>query len=202
MRAEVAAVATPPEEQALFPREMWTPFKSSSRHDSWCTPLWIVELLLKVWDGIDTDPCTNDCSLVPAHIKYDCSSFELDGMQQPWVGRVYCNPPYSDPGPWYERAALFAAKGCEVFLLVNVTTTTKAWNRFRPRQPAVTWAEELRLSAGQLPRSVLAGFFNRRIAFLDAGAPVKSNEYEQMLLYWGPNAERVREVFKEVAWAP
>ncbi len=196
----------PAEAQPLFPREMWTPFASSSRHDSWCSPIWIAELLRKLWpDGIDTDPCTNACSLIAARITYDGSSFELDGLKQPWSGRVYCNPPYSDPGPWYERAALHAAKGCEVVLLVNVTTTTKAWRRCRPRQPAVTWREELDLVRGGMttcPRAAAVAFFDKRIAFLDAGVPIKSNEYEQMALYWGPLAERFREVFAEVAWCP
>lgn len=188
----------------LFPRELWTPFASSSRHDSWCTPQWIVDLVLAFWpEGIDIDPCTNDCSIVPARVRYDGSAIERDGKRQPWSGRCYVNPPYSDPGPWYELAAFWALHGCEVLLLVNVTTSTKAWRDRRPRQPAVTWAEELALHKyGRLPRAAAVGFFDRRIAFLDAGAPIKSNEYEQMVLYWGPNAARFREVFMGVAWCP
>lgn len=27
-----------------------------------------------------------------------------DGRTQPWFGRVWCNPPYSDIAPWVERA--------------------------------------------------------------------------------------------------
>ncbi|MCY1008545.1 DNA N-6-adenine-methyltransferase [Nannocystis pusilla] len=195
------------ETQALFPRELWTPFRSSSRHDNWCTPQWVIDLILELWpEGIDTDPCTNDCSIVPSAVRYDCSAPELDGLTQPWHGRVYCNPPYSDPAPWYERAALHALKGCEVLLLVNVTTTTRAWNRFRPRQPAESFEHELdlcRRGVIELPRSSAVGFFNKRIGFLDAGAPIKSNEYEQMVLYWGSAAARFRELFSRgAAWCP
>lgn len=196
----------PAEAQPLFPRDLWTPFKSSSRHDSWCTPPWVIEMVHRLWpEGIDTDPCTNACSIVPARTKYDCSTPDLDGLAQPWAGRVYCNPPYSDPSPWYERAALHAARGCEVLLLVNVTTTTRAWNKFRPRQPAETWDAELELvrrGAIELPRAAAVAFFNKRIGFLDAGAPIKSNEYEQMMLYWGPLADLFREIFMGVAWCP
>jgi hypothetical protein len=182
----------------LFPRDMWTPFASLSRHDNWNTTQWITDLVLALWpEGIDTDPCTNASSIVPARVRYDCSAPELDGLKMLWQGRCYVNPPYSDPAPWYERAALHALRGREVLLLVNVTTTTRAWRRYRPVQHLVManrWPFSERASA--------VAFFDKRIAFLDAGVPIKSNEYEQMALYWGPCSAGFREVFGEVAWCP
>lgn len=78
-------------------------------------------------------------------------------------------------------------------------------NRFRPRQPPEPFEVELELcrnGTSDLPRASAIGFFHRRIGFLDAGAPIKSNEYEQMILYWGPDAELFREVFAPAAWCP
>lgn len=208
----------PAEVIPLFGRELWSPFTSSSRHDSWCTPQWLVDLLLRFWpDGIDCDPCSNDCSVVPAAVRYDGSAPERDGLVQSWRGavgherdaRVYANPPYSVVKPWYERAAAQALgrdeQRCEVLLLVNVTTSTEAFNRFRPRMPPTSFDDELELcrrGAVALPRASAIAFFNKRISFLDAGAPIKSNEYEQMCLYWGRRVAEFRHHFEEVAWVP
>lgn len=202
----------------LFARELWTPFTSSSRHDSWCTPRWFIDRLLRFWpEGIDVDPCTNGCSLVPAAVRYDGSAIDLDGLLQSWRGntpgkrdaRAFANPPYSVVKPWYEKAAREAlGRGglrSEVLLLVNVTTSTEAFNKYRPRMPVTSFDDELELcrrGAVELPRSSAVCFFNKRIAFLDAGAPIKSNEYEQMMLYWGRRVEEFRDHWEEVAWCP
>jgi len=200
---------------SLFPREAWSPFTSSSRHDSWCTPRWMVDLILALWpEGIDVDPTSNEHSIIPARTAYDGTARERDGLLASWRGEApptrrahaFCNPPYSNPGPWYERAAHQALTAeVDVLLLVNVTTATRAFNRFRPRQPPEPFEVELELcrnGTSDLPRASAIGFFHRRIGFLDAGAPIKSNEYEQMILYWGPDAELFREVFAPAAWCP
>lgn len=202
----------------LFERELWSPFVPASRHDSWCTPTWLVDLILRFWpDGVDVDPCTNESSVVPARVRYDGNSLERDGLKQCWRGdtprgrdaRVYANPPYSVVKPWYERAAEQALgrdeQRCEVLLLVNVTTSTDAWNKYRPRMPATSFDDELELcrrGEAALPRSSAVGFFNSRISFLDAGVPVKGNAYEQMILYWGRRVAEFRHHFEEVAWCP
>lgn len=199
----------------LFDRVLWSPYTTASRHNHWCTPQWIVDLLLLFWpEGIDCDPCTNECSIVPARRRYDGSTPEKDGLLQSWRGAApegrlastYANPPYSDPGPWYERAAHQAlTTACEILLLVNVTTSTRAWNKGRPRQPPLAYEHEIELcrrGIAGLPRATAVGFFDKRIGFLDAGAPIKSNEYEQMILYWGPRVAEFRRIFGGVAWCP
>lgn len=36
---------------------------------------------------------------------------QQDGLRQPWFGRVWCNPPFSDLDPWVRRANYFATIG-------------------------------------------------------------------------------------------
>lgn len=74
------------------------------------TPAWIFDGL-KLW--FDTDPASpghnaGDC--VPAAVKLTKAD---DGLAQPWGGRVWLNPPFSNATPWARR---FIDHGCGVFL--------------------------------------------------------------------------------------
>ncbi len=66
--------------------------------DEWYTPPAITEAL-----GLfDLDPCTDRRNWIGANNWY---SIEDDGLDQPWEGRVWLNPPYSEVEPWMRRMA-------------------------------------------------------------------------------------------------
>lgn len=47
-----------------------------------------------------------------------------DGLQQPWHGTVWCNPPYSEIRPWLDKAVSESVNGVtSVFLLPSATDT-------------------------------------------------------------------------------
>src|SRR5688572_26829821 len=52
-----------------------------------------------------------------------------DGLAQSWKGeRVWCNPPFSDVGPWVEKAWDAMRGGCElVVMLMPANRTEQAW---------------------------------------------------------------------------
>lgn len=62
--------------------------------DEWLTPPWLIETL----GPFDLDPCA------PVDRPWDTAKKHYtivdNGLVQPWEGRVWCNPPYSDAGPW------------------------------------------------------------------------------------------------------
>jgi phage N-6-adenine-methyltransferase len=50
-----------------------------------------------------------------------------NGLAQPWSGRVYCNPPYSDCRSWVAKADAEQAN-CEVVaMLLPANRTEQAW---------------------------------------------------------------------------
>lgn len=174
-----------------LPWHVPAPVASDEDSDDQHTPGWLLDLVAKLWpSGIDTDPAHSPTSLVRAGITYNGKSAEQDGLVGPWVGRVWCNPPYSDPAPWADRIAHHhATTGAEALMLVNVSTTVRWFRRVRP-------------GGDGDDRARAVAFFNKRIAFIKNGVERRGNDREQMMLWWGPS-ERLktfRRVFGGVAW--
>ena len=74
---------------------------------------------------------TLDPAATPENAK--CKQYytkELDGLKQPWPGRVFCNPPYGkDVGKWTAKAKVEAKKGSLVVMLLPARTDTKWFHR-------------------------------------------------------------------------
>jgi len=68
----------------------------NSRETEWYTPAYIIEAARKVMGEIDLDPASSPAS--QERIKaLDYYTREQDGLSRPWPGRVWLNPPYSQP---------------------------------------------------------------------------------------------------------
>jgi len=65
----------------------------SSASVEWYTPEWVAELARRVMGSIDLDPAS--CDVAQRTIKaLEYYTREDDGLAKPWVGNVFCNPPY------------------------------------------------------------------------------------------------------------
>lgn len=75
---------------------------STMLKDEWLTPPFVLAAL----GAFDLDPCSPINRPWPtATVHY---TIQDDGLALPWVGRVWCNPPYGTPkiiGPWMRRMA-------------------------------------------------------------------------------------------------
>jgi hypothetical protein len=91
-----------------------------SKNVDWYTPPWIFD---RIGLRFDLDPCQPPCGIpwIPADRSY---SIQDDGLKQPWVGRVWLNPPYGKyTYDWLERmhnhrngiALVFARTDCAWF---------------------------------------------------------------------------------------
>lgn len=82
-----------------------------------------------------------------------CTTFadkDVDALSVPWTGdgilRAYCNPGFSDMGPWIEKAAIEASRSASaVVAVLGLCSPSAAWWAM-----AVERASEIRLLAPRL----------------------------------------------------
>ena len=100
----------------------------SSKTDLWATPQ-------EFFDALDSEfAFTLDVCALPENAK--CKSFytpEVDGLSQPWKGRVWCNPPYGrEIGQWVRQAYIATSTGTAdvVVMLLPARTDTKWFHEY------------------------------------------------------------------------
>jgi len=113
----------------------------SSESDEWLTPPLIIERVLKMWEEIDLDPCSNSHEEpnVPAKRHFTA---EDDGLAQDWHGRVYMNPPYGYViAEWVEHLCreFEQCNVTEAIALVPSRTDTEWFRRFKDFPRCFVW---------------------------------------------------------------
>jgi len=163
-----------------------TPFVSHySGEIEWYTPPEYIEAARDVLGQIDLDPASSERAnaIVRATRFYD---MEMDGLAQPWHGRVWMNPPYAKG--LIERFtarlsdAIESGEITEAIALVNNPTETR-------------WFQNLlrRASALCLPLG--------RIHFMDPEGNIPGPPLQgQAILYLGEKTEAFLARFAEFGW--
>ncbi|MBW4512909.1 MAG: hypothetical protein KME64_41435 [Scytonematopsis contorta HA4267-MV1] len=149
----------------------------SKASDLWYTPGDIAELMVRALVKIDLDPCADDGKHIPATLHYTASD---DGLSKEWHGRVFMNPPYSCPGKWMKKLQVEfeAGRVTEAIALVPAATETNWLSPFLKTNYVYFW--------------------KGRIKFLDANYQTRlSARQAHVLVYWGSNPQRFKEVFFE-----
>lgn len=108
------------------------------------TPHDLFDQLDQEFGPFDLDPCgqreTHYSAWKITHrggLCYDGSTPVLDGLTQPWRGKVYMNPPYGREMPrWVERAVGMVEDGIAelVVALIPSRTDTRMWQRYVLKQ--------------------------------------------------------------------
>lgn len=131
--------------------------------DDWYTPAPIVAWARRVLGEIDTDPAWSPRSNVRPKIAGYTRL--CDGLTHVWDGRVFCNPPYSDPEPWIRRCAM---RQNPALMLVKFDPSTAAWGRY-------VW-----------PHAAAVCVFGRRLRFDRPGGPSSSAPFPSAAIFYGP----------------
>lgn len=104
----------------------FAPVAAAGRTDTWLTP----PNVLKAVGPFDLDPCAAGAEYGWRPWETAAESYTWGGLERPWHGFVWCNPPYSDPEPWMANLGDFGnGIGC-VFARVETDWFFKtAWER-------------------------------------------------------------------------
>lgn len=152
----------------------------NSGQNEWYTPPEYIRKAVEVMGGIDCDPASSEIAnrIVGADTYFTA---EQDGLAQTWRGRVWMNPPYSQPLiADFCRAAvekLDSGEIMEAMVLVNNATETE-WFQCLCRRSAVVY------------------FPDHRICFIDPNGNKQSSPLQgQAILYLGDDPDRFIEVF-------
>jgi len=153
----------------------------SSLSDEWYTPSDLIEAARSTMGGIDLDPASN--SIANATVKAThFYSKRINGLQQPWRGRVWMNPPYGDLGPQFAEklvAEINVGRVTQACALMNLNSMSSLW--FLP----LFQADALIVSRG-------------RWNFVP-GSPAQPNEASttgNVVLYFGPHRLTFAENFR------
>ncbi len=142
LRSEPTAEPRPPRPRVQLSLLGDSPEVSGPASDECYTPGAILDPISELLGGIDTDPAWSPSSLVVP--KVHGYTIHQDGLTRAWVGSVWLNPPYSNPGPWVRRASEHAGAGNKVAMLINNDPSTRWWRDTLTAGVLGLWPERIR----------------------------------------------------------
>lgn len=154
----------------------------NSGDNEWYTPAEYIALAREVLGTIDLDPASSDMAnkVVQAETYY---TTETDGLTYDWCGTVWMNPPYAS-----NLIVKFVDKFCDctdnidsAIILVNNATETAWFKKLVSVSSAMCFPYE-------------------RLKFYSPDGRIAQPLQGQVLLYFGDNAKKFTEVFKNKGW--
>lgn len=147
----------------------------------WYTPEKYIEAARRVLGVIDLDPASSLLSQKVVQARYFYTSY-TNGLQKKWYGKVWMNPPYTQPliSQFIYKLLREISYGdvCEAILLTHNYTDT-------------TWFHKAQNSAQKIC------FTRGRIRFLDQYGKEAAPTQGQAFFYFGSNEQLFIKVFRQ-----
>lgn len=134
----------------------------------------VIDQVLGVLGVIDLDPCSPKVPTVPAQKYY---TLEDDCLKQDWEGRVYMNPPFSNPHPFLNKLCEELVSG-DVPEAIAMFKTGVQHNKKTGQLIADYASAVCQWGAGKAPR---LGFMTPE------GEQRKGADFDCILVYFGPS---------------
>ena len=152
--------------------------------NEWYTPAKYVELAREVMGGFDLDPASSQIAQkgVNAGKFY---TIDDDGLEQPWFGKVWLNPPYAQPA-----IAQFCEKMVNEYMVGNVSEAIMLTHNYTD----TAWFHCAEAASAAIC------FTRGRIAFESPDGKKAAPTQGQAFFYFGSNPDKFREVFGEVGF--
>lgn len=168
--------------KAALGREINTRLNSFSGDNEWYTPARYIEMAREVMGTIDVDPASNN----HAQATVRATTFYTEansGLDKPWGGKVWMNPPYSNP-----EVQQFSEKVINEYLSGRVTEAVVLTNN----SGDTAWHHSMADVATAM--CITRG----RIKFESPTRASNSPAMGQSFFYFGPHIDRFAEVFSEI----
>lgn len=163
-------------------REINTRLSSFSGDNEWYTPARYVDMAREVMGTIDIDPASNPTAqrTVRATTYYTA---ETNGLDKDWYGKVWMNPPYSNP-----EVQQFAEKVISEYQSGRVTEAVVLTNN----SADTGWHRAMQDACTRMCTTT------GRIRFESPTRQGNSPAMGQSFFYFGPNPEKFKEVFSTI----
>lgn len=152
--------------------------------NEWYTPAKYIELARKVLGSFDLDPASSQ--IAQKGVKSgQFFTIDDDGLEQPWFGKVWLNPPYAQPA-----IAQFCEKMVNEYMVGNVSEAIMLTHNYTD----TAWFH------CAAPAASAICFTRGRIAFESPDGKKAAPTQGQAFFYFGSNPEKFAEVFGEVGF--
>lgn len=154
-------------------------FHISQGNNDWYTPVEYIEAARAVMGGIDLDPASSE--IAQEAIKAaNYFTAKTNGLDKPWNGRVWLNPPFSMP-----LIEQFVDKLLEEWAAGRVSQATVVTNNATD----TGWFHAL------LAQSKLACLTKGRVKFYSSSSDIMTPRQGQVFFYFGDQTEQFAQTF-------
>lgn len=154
----------------------------NSGNNEWYTPADYIELANEVMDHIDLDPASSERANEVVKAKQFFTA-EDSGLEHPWAGTVWMNPPYASNliSKFCDKLISDLPDISQAIVLVNNATETEWFKKLIEQASAVC-------------------FTYGRVKFYSPDGRIAQPLQGQALLYFGSNAKKFVDIFSSKGW--